>query len=373
MLKSKKGRKIIITVLTLIFLAVLGAVVNEVMAKFEDRNNAEVEAALTTDPIRKESKSVEGVKVETPKKIKNSEPFIVAIFGIDTRGEKNSRTDTIMLVRYDRENKDAQIVSIPRDSYVKIKGHGYDKINAAHAYGDLELAIDTIENLMDIKVDYYARADFKAFSDITEILGGVEVTVDKKMAGNGINIKAGTQVLEGTQLLDYVRFRKDSNGDFGRIERQQEVMIKLTDKILSFDSITKLPSIISTINDNVETNIDWKEFISLASDLKSMEDINIEQHTIETISDFRNEVWYEMIVEEDLEAKSALLNGFSLEEARSQEGYEFKSSNADVQSQSKLIKKMTEDGGHTYIKSTAEEVGMQEGFQLKTTSENWGF
>lgn len=243
-------------------------------------------------------------------KIQQKEPFIVALLGTDAEQQENvSRTDTIMLIRYDMNEKKATIVSIPRDSYVDIEGHGTDKINAAHAYGGTDLALSTIEDVMGIHIDYYAKANFKGFMEVTETLGGVKVNPLKTISYKGVTIHPGEQTLSGNELLTYVRFRKDADGDFGRINRQQEVIISATKEMVKPSNLLKIPEFVEIIRNHVKSNLNWQELMALAKEATNYEDIEIEQHTLKTQSQKMNGIWYELIDESNLEEMSNLLKG----------------------------------------------------------------
>lgn len=242
-------------------------------------------------------------------KVMDKEPFIVAIFGTDAENNNISRTDTIMLVRYDMENKTAQMVSIPRDTYVDIPGHHKDKINAAHSYGEVPLAIETIENFLDIHIDYYAKANFEGFKKGMKVVGPIEIDVKKKISYGGVTINKGLQKLEGEELLTYVRFRKDSDGDFGRINRQQEVIKKSAEKLMSPATIFKLPKLLNVLSENVETDLNLKEMASLALEAKNYNDIEISNVTLKTTSFKENGIWFEKANQEHVEELSDILNG----------------------------------------------------------------
>lgn len=264
------------------------------------------------------SSGVEGnQQVQLPvQKIENKEPFVIALLGTDQRKDETARTDTIMIIRYDMENQKASIVSIPRDSLVDLPGYHKDKVNAAHAYGGVPLTLETLEEALDIDIDYYAKVNFEGFKQAIKVLGGVEVNAKKDIDYEGIHIDAGEQVLEGDELLMYVRFRKDKDGDFGRIERQQEVMKSLVGDLLKPSNLIKLPKFMSIFKEHVDTDVDIQEIITLAMETKNFDKIVVDSHTLKTVSDKVDGIWYEIIDEEDLQAKSNLLNGLdpSIEE-----------------------------------------------------------
>lgn len=194
----------------------------------------------------------------------------VLLLGIDTRGEEHSRTDTIMIAQYDPDSHQPKIVSLMRDIYSPIPGHQSYKINTAYFLGGPELLRKTIKEDFGINIQYYAIVDFKGFEKATNTLfpNGIKVDVGKKMSyGIGQTIQAGEQDLNGKQLLGYVRFRHDSESDFGRVGRQQEILGKLMDKLTSFGGITQVPKLVGEIQPYIDTNLDSKTLLSLGASL----------------------------------------------------------------------------------------------------------
>lgn len=141
------------------------------------------------------------------------------VLGSDARpGETFSRADVIQLIHVDADHDAVWIIHFPRDLYVPIPGHGEDKINAAYAYGQAPLLVQTIQDLVGVKINHVAKTDFEGFKQLTDALGGV--TVDNPQAGP--DYPAGAVTLDGEQALDFVRERKQlAEGDISRGERQQ--------------------------------------------------------------------------------------------------------------------------------------------------------
>lgn len=161
----------------------------------------------------------------------------ILVMGADERPHDAGRSDTLMLLKIDGTNKTVDGVSIPRDAVVEIPGHGFAKVNSAYGYGGPKLVTQTVERLLGVKVDAYVSVNFDEFAKLIDRFGGVKITVDEDMqyadkAGNlNINIKKGTQVLDGQAALDFVRFRHDNLADLGRIKRQQEFLQALAGKL----------------------------------------------------------------------------------------------------------------------------------------------
>lgn len=195
----------------------------------------------------------------------------ILVLGSDNRGdETNGRSDTMMLVHVDRSQNFVSILSIPRDLYVEVPGHGKQKINAAYSYGGAALAIETVQNVTGIDINQYLEIDFKAFEDITDSLGGVYVDVDRRYYNDDptreiIKISPGYQLLGGHDALEFVRFRYDQNADFGRMARQQRFLRDLRQQAMSWNNLTlRLPGLTSALFGNAATTLSSNEVLRLA-------------------------------------------------------------------------------------------------------------
>ena len=149
-----------------------------------------------------------------------TDPVNVLVVGNEIREELNDngygRTDTIMFLRIDPLIKKAYLISIPRDTYVKIPGHGRDKINAAYAWGEEKLLIESVNELLDTQVNHYVEADFEGFKKLVDALGGVDITVDEPLIDPkaNANFPVGTYHMNGEQALAYVRTRVTITADY---------------------------------------------------------------------------------------------------------------------------------------------------------------
>ncbi|MDU7056601.1 MAG: LCP family protein, partial [Enterococcus hirae] len=150
----------------------------------------------------------------------------ILILGSDTRGEDAGRADTIMVLQLDGPAHKPKLISFMRDSFVAIPGVGQNKINAAYAYGGADLVRQTIKENFGLDCQYYAKVDFKSFEKVVDALfmNGIKIDAEKDLNLDGVDIKKGVQKMDGHTLLQYARFRKDEEGDFGRVRRQQQVM-----------------------------------------------------------------------------------------------------------------------------------------------------
>lgn len=168
------------------------------------------------------------------------------------------RSDALMLVRIGPDRKSAVVVSIPRDTWVDVPGHGKAKINAAYSYGGPTLAIQTVENLTHVRIDHFAAIDFAGFKSMTDALGGVDVKVAATTTSDGVTFHQGINHLDGSQALTYVRQRHElSRGDLDRVQRQQEVLRAIMTQTISSGTLSnplKLYHVLSAITKSVSVD-----------------------------------------------------------------------------------------------------------------------
>lgn len=204
----------------------------------------------------------------------------VMILGIDERKDDVGRSDTLMVATVDPDKETASLMSIPRDTRVAIEGNGYDKINAAYAYGGYALTKKTLEQLLDVPMDYYILIDVHAFERIIDALDGIDIDVEKRMyyedpwdddGGLVIDIYPGMQHMTGEKAIQYVRYR-DTEGDIGRIRRQQRFMRAVLQKVTTPEIFAKLPEIVSEVAKSVKTDLDTGDMIKFLQIMKKVQE-----------------------------------------------------------------------------------------------------
>ncbi|MDY0339842.1 MAG: LCP family protein [Coriobacteriia bacterium] len=219
--------------------------------------------------------------LESEESVVRGDPFYMVILGVDNReGETVARSDTLIVVRVDPPAQSATLVSIPRDTRVQIPGHGKQKINAAMALGGPALVIETVEEFTGLPITHYAEIDFNGFKEIVDALDGVTVNVPEKIqdpkAGNydpeAYTIYPGEQRLTGAQALTFVRSREFPDGDLTRIKNQQIFIKALLKQSLQFSNTLRLPALVNAVADNITTDMSLTELLSLANDMKAMDD-----------------------------------------------------------------------------------------------------
>jgi LCP family protein required for cell wall assembly len=241
--------------------------------------------------------------IPTSEILADSERVNILVMGIDRRpGEPFiSRTDTMMLVSVDTQDKEASILSIPRDLYVVIPGFGRDRINTAFVYGSAgnnpaggaELAKQTVEYNLGVPVQHYVMVDFNAVTQGIDLLGGIDLTVpyeiydptfpDMNYGYDPFYIGAGYQHLDGETALKYARTRHTDN-DFNRARRQQQVLLATRDKVLSlgaFSLIDRAPELLQQFGQTYRTDLSLGDVIELARVGASIPDENIRNEVLD--------------------------------------------------------------------------------------------
>ncbi|SDZ34464.1 transcriptional attenuator, LytR family [Proteiniborus ethanoligenes] len=227
------------------------------------------------------------------------------LLGIDSKDlnkNKNQRTDTIMLCKYDDTTGKVSILSLPRDTMAIIRGRqNKEKINHAHAYGGPDLSIKAVKDLLGVDVEYFVRVDYKIVEEVVDLIGGVEVDVPMDMKYSDpvadpplhIDIKKGKQTLNGKKSLEFLRYRKGyKDQDLGRIKAQQQFMNSAIKQALNPINIIKLPKFIDTYFKNVDTNIPLDVIAKFALKAKNVDTDNIEMATLPGEPKLINGIWY---------------------------------------------------------------------------------
>lgn len=246
-----KKTKIIVISLSILFLAIvavgyyaydLNQDINETVEKiYEPLERGEI-SQKRTEPLN----------------IKEThQPISILLLGVDQRPGDRGRSDTIVVLTINPEDKSMYMFNIPRDTRTRIVGKGFDdKINHAYAFGGVNMALETVENFLDIPIDYYAQVNLEGFVSIIDIIGGVSIDVKQDFDYEGHSFRMGTTQMDGETALKYSRMRyQDPKGDLGRNERQQQIIKALMKKAASVQTITKVDEILGEVSSHVRTNL----------------------------------------------------------------------------------------------------------------------
>lgn len=228
----------------------------------------------------------------------------ILVMGVDESDERAAaygeaiRTDALLLLTLNKDDKSVKLLSIPRDSRVYIPSRDRkDKITHAHVFGGVESTVQTVENFLDIPVDYYVKFNFKSFIKIVDSLGGIDLDVpvdfseqDSKGKKNAIHLKKGYQHLNGEEALALSRTRH-IDSDLMRGQRQQIVFEAIIQKAMSFQSINKLSGLLDAINNNFTTNLTFDNMTSIAMNMMNTT-LQLEKLQIEGEDKYIDGVYY---------------------------------------------------------------------------------
>ncbi len=212
--------------------------------------------------------------------VKTEKPLNLLLIGMDknilTPGsldnpEAVTRTDTLILAMLDPGNRKVSMLSIPRDSLVRIPDHGVNRINEASVLGGIPLTRRMVTRLTGVRIDHYMIVNFESFKQLVDLVGGIEVDVDKRMRYANeygvykIKLDPGLQLLDGEKALQYVRFRNEPLGDISRVERQRKLLLALYKKLKAPVNIIKVPTMMGIARKYMKTDLSSKQLLELIS------------------------------------------------------------------------------------------------------------
>lgn len=247
----------------------------------------------------------------------------ILVLGVDERADDVGRSDTSFVVTLDTEAKKITVLSIPRDSRVKIAGHGWDKFNHAFAFGGLPLSKSTAENLLGVSIHYTVTIDFKGFMRMIDALGGITIDVEKRMrysdpydddGGLVIDLYPGVQRLSGKEAIKYVRYR-DEEGDIGRVARQQKFLKALLKELASPQTVVRLPELAKEFYGAVKTDMPLSKILKLLPAVQEAASSGLATATVPGAPLWIKEVSYWQPNIAELRLKVAQIQGFTNDES----------------------------------------------------------
>lgn len=244
------------------------------------------------EPLKREisEKRVEEVVFEA------KDPLSVLLLGVDEREGDRGRSDTMVLLTVNPERESIKMISIPRDTRTNIVGHGtVDKINHAYAFGGVEMSIATVEEFLDVPIDYYMQINMEGFMDIVDALGGVTVYNDLDFYTNGVHFPEGEITLDGEKALMFSRMRyEDPRGDFGRQYRQRQIIQAVMKEGASISSLANFKDIFQVLEKNIRTNLAFVEMIDIQKNYKSAVN-SVEQIQLSGNGEMINSIYYYIV------------------------------------------------------------------------------
>ncbi|GGI10952.1 LCP family protein [Gottfriedia solisilvae] len=289
--KKKKYRKVLFFILSicLILLAVVG-----------------YKGYVTYTELNKITQGEEIKSIIRPEKVEvdvQEEPISILFLGLEdyvTKGV-NGRTDAIILATYNPKDQTLKTLSVPRDTYVDIVNFNVtSKINGAYARGGIQTTVQTIENFLHVPIDYYVTVNFDGFKNIVDEVGGVTVDVPfdfwehtDSVPREKVYFTKGMQHLNGQEALAYSRMRKrDINNDFGRQERQRQVLAAILNELKSPKSLLKTDTYAKEFSKNIRTNMGIGDAIKLYRSLPDDITAHIEPLSYTGKNELINGIWY---------------------------------------------------------------------------------
>lgn len=288
-LKNKRKKwTIFFIVLAATLITVSGAYIRARLAKVENAIHQEVETVNLRE-----------------KEISDNDSFSVLLLGIDNgaygRGTEVGRSDTMLVVTVNEKLGKTTIVSIPRDSYTEIVGYGTnDKINHAYAFGQEKMSINSVQNMLNIPIDYYVTVDMGGLMGLVDAVGGLDITPVLTFTYEGESFTEGVdRHVDGEAALRYARMRYDDpEGDMGRQKRQQYVIQKLVEKLLNITSVTRYEEILKTLENSVRTNFTLDKLLSVKNNYpKALK--NFESDKISGSGTMIGGIYYFVVPEEE--------------------------------------------------------------------------
>lgn len=299
--KKSKSRKILLSILTIVLLLITAGAAYGY--------NIFRDAKKTANEFYTPSKNsnADSVKKAT-EKISDKKPISILILGTDSRDEDlGGRSDTMIVATLNPQHKKTTLVSIARDTYVE--GVSLNKINSAYADGGSDKAIEVVDNLLDIKLDHYVTMNFEGLKSLVDAVGGVEVKSNLNFSYDGHSFTEGVNTLNGDEALAYSRMRKeDPRGDYGRQIRQRQVITAVINKLKSPAALTSYKGVLSSLGNNVKTDISFDQLIKIAQNYNGAFD-NVISDNLQGDGQMINGLSYQIVSEDELNRVKNLIKG----------------------------------------------------------------
>ncbi|KHF38249.1 LCP family glycopolymer transferase [Halalkalibacter okhensis] len=266
-----------------------------------------------TDTVQEIHEPIERVTEKREKEVdvESREPLSFLIAGVDSRGDNHSgRSDTIIVMTVNPDKQSVKMLSIPRDTRTEIVGRGtIDKINHAYAFGGVEMTMDTVENLLDIPIDHFVSINMEGFQGLVDAMGGVAVENSFSFSQDGHDFPEGELFLSGEEALAYSRMRyEDPRGDFGRNDRQRQIVDAVIQEGAQISSITRVGSILNEVGKSVRTDLDLDDMWKVQSNYRDARH-NVEQLEMSGNGTRINGVYYLEVPNDELERVRGELRG----------------------------------------------------------------
>ena len=315
--RNTNGLQIVVSILATLVIGILGYVYS-IYANVKDSMDiaytpVEVETFRTTntgtvadstEAADEESRAEAGAL--TPSELLEAgEPVSILLLGVDTGDlgrTEQGRSDSMVVLTINPHTQKTTLFSIPRDTYTEIVGNGTsDKINHAYAFGGTAMSINTVQQMLDIPIDFYVMVNMAGIQEVVDAVGGITVESPLAFIQNGYDFVEGTNQLDGDAALAFARMRyEDPAGDTGRQGRQRQVIEGVIHKLATPETLLNYQTILQSLSSNVQTSFQLSDFYTLQNQdyLGAVDNIN--QQQLGGTGDMMNGIYYNFVDEAEL-------------------------------------------------------------------------
>ena len=320
--RNNNGLKIFVSILAILVIGILGYIYS-IYANVKDSMDTaytpvEVETFRTSNTgtvadSSEDEESRTNAGAMTPSELLEAgEPVSILLLGVDTGDlgrTEQGRSDSMVVVTINPHTQKTTLLSIPRDTYTEILGYGTsDKINHAYAFGGTAMSINTVQQMLDIPIDFYVTVNMAGIQEIVDAVGGISVESPLTFTQNGYDFVQGTNQLDGKAALEFARMRyEDPAGDTGRQGRQRLVIEAVIRKLATPDTLLNYQTILQSLSSNVQTSFQLSDFYTLQSQDYLGAVGNMNQQQLGGTGGMMNEIYYNFVDETEMARVQDLL------------------------------------------------------------------
>ena len=313
--RNNNGLKIFVSILAILVIGILGYIYS-IYANVKDSMDTaytpvEVETFRTSNTgtvadSSEDEESRTNAGAMTPSELLEAgEPVSILLLGVDTGDlgrTEQGRSDSMVVVTINPHTQKTTLLSIPRDTYTEIVGYGTsDKINPAYAFGGTAMSINTVQQMLDIPIDFYVMVNMAGIQEIVDAVGGITVESPLTFNQNGYDFVQGTNQLDGEAALAFARMRyEDPAGDTGRQGRQRLVIEAVIRKLATPETLLNYQAVLETLSANMQTSFQLSDFYTLQNQDYLGAVGNIEQQQLGGTGDMMNDIYYNFVDEAEL-------------------------------------------------------------------------
>ena len=308
--RNNNGLKIFVSILAILVIGILGYIYS-IYANVKDSMDTaytpvEVEtfrtsnAGTVADSSEDEESRTNAGAMTPSELLEAGEPVSILLLGVDTGDlgrTEQGRSDSMVVVTINPHTQKTTLLSIPRDTYTEIVGYGTsDKINHAYAFGGTAMSINTVQQMLDIPIDFYVMVNMAGIQEIVDAVGGITVESPLAFNQNGYDFVQGTNQLDGEAALAFARMRyEDPAGDTGRQGRQRLVIEAVIRKLATPETLLNYQTILQSLSSNVQTSFQLSDFYTLQSQdyLGAVDNMN--QQQLGGTGGMMNEIYYNFV------------------------------------------------------------------------------